>query len=56
MVLRLRINTDMFFKKKKSTDNKGYSYKPRQFERDEKIEIQKILIMNIYILKKVTSF
>ena len=44
----------MFFKKKKSTDNKGYSYKPRQFERDEKIEIQKI-VSSIPVTRKLLS-
>ena len=39
---KLRINIDMFFKKKPKTEDKGYTYKPRQFERDEKIAIQKI--------------
>lgn len=43
----------MFFKKKK-TEPKGYVYKPRQFGRDEKIEIQKI-VSSIPVTRKLLS-
>lgn len=43
----------MFFKKKKQ-EPKGYTYKPRQFERDEKIEIQKI-VSSIPVTRKLLS-
>ncbi len=43
----------MFFKKKKP-EQKGYVYKPRQFERDEKIEIQKI-VSSIPVTRKLLS-
>lgn len=43
----------MFFKKKK-TEQKGYVHKPRQFERDEKIEIQKI-VSSIPVTRKLLS-
>lgn len=44
----------MLFKKKKTTDGQGYKYKPRQFERDEKIEIQKI-VSSIPVTRKLLS-
>ncbi len=43
----------MLFKKKKS-QQQGYVYKPRQFERDEKIEIQKI-VSSIPVTRKLLS-
>lgn len=43
----------MLFKKKK-TEQKGYVYKPRQFQRDEKIEIQKI-VSSIPVTRKLLS-
>lgn len=43
----------MFFKKKKP-EQKGYVHKPRQFERDEKIEIQKI-VSSIPVTRKLLS-
>lgn len=33
----------MMFKKKKQEENKGYTFKPREYDRDEKIELQKIV-------------
>ncbi len=44
----------MFFKKKKSTENQSYKYKPRQFDRDEKIAIQKI-VSSIPVTRKLLS-
>lgn len=44
----------MLFKRKKQTDNQGYVYRPRQFERDEKIEIQKI-VSSIPVTRKLLS-
>lgn len=52
--LRLRIFTDMFFKKKKQPEQQGYVHKPRQFDRDEKIEIQKI-VSSIPVTRKLLS-
>lgn len=43
----------MFFKKKKP-EQKGYVHRPRQFERDEKIEIQKI-VSSIPVTRKLLS-
>ncbi len=43
----------MFFKKKKP-EQQGYVHKPRQFERDEKIEIQKI-VSSIPVTRKLLS-
>ena len=40
--------------KKKPKENKGYSFKPRQFDRDEKIEIQKI-VSSIPVTRKLLS-
>ena len=44
----------MFFKKKKQPENQGYLHKPRQFDRDEKIEIQKI-VSSIPVTRKLLS-
>lgn len=33
----------MLFKKKKTEENKGYSFKPRDYDRDERIALQKIV-------------
>ncbi len=44
----------MFFKKKKSAEQEGYQYKPRQFDRDEKIAIQKI-VSTIPVTRKLLS-
>lgn len=44
----------MFFKKKKQPENQGYVYKPRRFERDEVIEIQKI-VSTIPVTRKLLS-
>ncbi|MBR5442357.1 MAG: hypothetical protein IKV44_05340 [Clostridia bacterium] len=44
----------MFFRKKKAAEPQGYKYKPRQFDRDEKIEIQKI-VSNIPVTQKLLS-
>lgn len=33
----------MLFKKKKQEENKGYSFKPRDFDREERIALQKIV-------------
>ena len=44
----------MFFKKKPKTEDKGYTYKPRQFDRDEKIAIQKI-VSSIPVTRKLLS-
>ena len=44
----------MFFKKKKQPENQGYVPKPRQFDRDEKIEIQKI-VSSIPVTRKLLS-
>ncbi|MBO5896794.1 MAG: hypothetical protein J6Q83_05805 [Clostridia bacterium] len=44
----------MFFKKKRATETQGYKYRPRQFDRDEKIEIQKI-VSNIPVTQKLLS-
>ena len=44
----------MFFKKKKSTEQTGYRYTPRQFDRDEKIAIQKI-VSSIPVTRKLLS-
>ncbi len=44
----------MLFKKKKQQENKGYTYKPRQYDRDEKIELQKI-VSSIPVTRKLLS-
>ena len=44
----------MFFKKKPKAEDKGYTYKPRQFYRDEKIAIQKI-VSSIPVTRKLLS-
>ncbi len=44
----------MFFKKKRKEEPKGYVYKPRLYERDEKIEIQKI-VSSIPVTRKLLS-
>ncbi len=33
----------MLFKKNKQTEQNGYSFKPREYDRDERIELQKIV-------------
>lgn len=44
----------MLFKKKPKTETQGYTYKPRQFDRDEKIAIQKI-VSSIPVTRKLLS-
>ncbi len=44
----------MLFKNKKPAQNTGYTYKPRQYDRDEKIEIQKI-VSTIPVTRKLLS-
>ncbi len=44
----------MLFKRKKKEEPKGYTYKPRMYERDEKIEIQKI-VSSIPVTRKLLS-
>lgn len=44
----------MFFRKKKTPEKQGYVYKPRRFERDEVIEIQKI-VSSIPVTRKLLS-
>ncbi len=44
----------MFFKKKKPAQTEGYIYKPRQYDRDEKIAIQKI-VSSIPVTRKLLS-
>lgn len=44
----------MLFKKKKEAENQGYVHRPRQFDRDEKIAIQKI-VSSIPVTRKLLS-
>ena len=42
----------MFFKKKKKEEQKGYVFRPREYDRDEKIELQKI-VSSIPVTRKL---
>ena len=44
----------MLFRKKPKQEEKGYTYKPRQFDREEKIAIQKI-VSSIPVTRKLLS-
>lgn len=45
----------MFFKKKKKEEQKGYTFRPRDYDRDERIELQKI-VSSIPVTRKMLKY
>lgn len=45
----------MFFKKKKKEEQNGYTFRPRDYDRDERIELQKI-VSSIPVTRKMLKY
>lgn len=45
----------MFFKKKKKEEPNGYTFRPREYDRDERIELQKI-VSSIPVTRKMLKY